>query len=134
MSDVTSNVEVKVGSERSFGLVFAAVFLIVALFPLLNGGGLRLWALGLCAIMAVIAFVAPRLLRAPNRLWFKLGMLLGAIVAPIVMLGVFVFAFLPIGLLMRLFRYDPLNRRLDRTADSYWIIRKDQPGPMTNQF
>lgn len=71
---------VSIGSERSFGLVFAGVFLIVALFPLTGDGSVRIWALVVAGAFAVAAFSAPYLLRPLNRLWFRLGLLLNKIV------------------------------------------------------
>lgn len=134
MSDHQSNVTVEVGTERSFGLVFAAVFAIVALWPLTGDGGIRLWAIGISLIFLILAFVAPAKLKRLNVLWFKFGLLLGAIVAPIVMALVFLTTFVTIGGLLRLFGKDLLGQKLDRDAKSYWIKRTDLPNSMKNQF
>ncbi|TVR10341.1 MAG: hypothetical protein EA385_04310 [Salinarimonadaceae bacterium] len=128
--------EVKMGSERAFGIVFAVVFAVIALWPLLGGGGLRLWAAAICAGFLAAAFAAPRALKPLNVLWFRFGMLLHRIVSPIVMGFLFFVTVTPIGLLMRAFGKDPM--RLKRSeAKSYWIER-DPPGPppesMTKQF
>ena len=135
--DISREEEVEIGSERAFGLVFAAVFLLIGLYPLLGGGGPRWWGVGLAALMALIAFVAPRRLAVLNRLWFRFGLLLAAVVNPVVLGLVFFTTVIPIGLLMRLFGKDPLRTRLEPEADSYWIPR-DPPGPepssMRNQF
>lgn len=135
MDDHRANVAVEVGSERSFGIVFALVFTIIGLWPLWSGSGsVRLVPLLIAGVILGIAFVAPHLLRTPNRLWFKFGMLLGAIVAPIVMALVFVTTFVPIGLVMRLLGKDLLSLRQDRDAESYWIKREEQPRSMKYQF
>ena len=84
MSELTGNTEVKMGSERGFGIVFAIVFLIIALFPLLGDGGVRLWSVAVAAIFGGLAFLAPKVLSPLNKLWFKFGMLLSKIVSPIV--------------------------------------------------
>ena len=84
MSDQRANVEVKIGSERNFGIVFAVVFFVIGLWPLLGGENARRVILFAGAGFFVLAFVAPGVLRYPNRLWFKCGTLLGAIVAPLV--------------------------------------------------
>ena len=76
------NVDVKMGSERNFGFVFAAVSAIIALAPLFRGHPPRVSFLILALAFAAVAIFAPGLLRWPNRLWFRFGMLLGAIVAP----------------------------------------------------
>ena len=68
---------IEMGSERGFGLVFAVVFALIALWPLVRGNDVRLWALVVAALFAVVAFAVPALLKWPNRLWFKFGLLLG---------------------------------------------------------
>jgi ABC-type Fe3+-siderophore transport system permease subunit len=85
LSEFESHVEINMGSEKGFGVVFAIVFFLIGLYPLLHGGPVRLWALVAACILLALAFLAPKTLSVPNKLWFKLGMALGAIVAPIVM-------------------------------------------------
>lgn len=121
MSELQGNTEVKMGSERGFGIVFAIVFLIIALYPLLGGGGVRLWSVGVAAIFGGLAFLAPQVLSPLNRLWFKFGMLLSRIVSPIVMGILFFVTVTPIGLIMRARGKDLLRQKLDPDAKSYWI-------------
>lgn len=125
---------IMMGSERSFGLVFAAAFAIVAGYPLIHGADVRLWALAVAAAFLVVALAVPRLLAALNRLWFHFGLALGKVMTPVAMGLVFVVAVIPTALALKLFRKDPLHRRLDRTADTYWERREAQPGPMREQF
>lgn len=125
---------VKIGSERSFGLVFAGVFAIVGLFPLLHERPLRGWALGIGAIFLILAFARPALLAPLNRLWFRFGLALGAVMTPVIMGLLFVVAVIPTALALKLFRKDPLQRRLDPAAATYWERRDKQPGPMREQF
>ncbi|WP_254431060.1 SxtJ family membrane protein [Magnetospirillum sp. LM-5] len=129
--------EVKIGSERSFGLVFAVLFAIIALWPLKDGGDIRLWALGAAAAFLVAALAAPQLLKPLNFLWFKFGMLLHHIVTPLVMGLLFFLTVTPVGLLMRATGKDPMRLKRDPAAASYWIERAP-PGPapetMKNQF
>ena len=125
------------GSERNFGLVFAAVFAIISLWPLLSAEKARLWLLAIAAIFLAAAFVAPHTLAPLNRLWYRIGILLGKVVTPLV-LGVLWFAVVtPVGLLMRLFGKDPLRLKREPAAKSYWIERSP-PGPIAgslkNQF
>ncbi len=134
MSDHASNVSVEMGSERNFGVVFAIVFAIIALWPLIGGGGIRIWAATIAAICLALAFIAPAALKWPNWLWFKFGMVLGAIVAPVVMALVFLTTFVTIGGIMRLFGKDLLGQKLDPEAQTYWIERTDLPNSMKNQF
>jgi hypothetical protein len=124
-------------SDRSFGLVFAAVFLIVALYPLLHAAGIRLWAIAVSGVFLLLALLLPQVLAPANRLWTKFGLLLHTIVSPIALGILFFLVVTPTGLLMRLFGKDPLRLRFDPAADSYWI-RRDPPGPaadsLKNQF
>jgi hypothetical protein len=120
--------EVRASSERSFGCVFAAVFAIIACWPLMSGGGLRLWALAVAAILLAIAVLRPALLRPLNRLWFRIGLLLHHVVTPIVMGVIFVLGVLPTALVMRLRRKDPLRIAPRRRGESNWVVRTP-PGP-----
>ena len=136
MSEAKSHFEIQRGSERSFGVVFTVVFLLIAVVPFVTSGKTHYWALIIAAAFGVVTVVAPRILKPLNILWFKFGMLLGAIIAPLVMIIVFFVVVTPIGLLMRLFGKDPL--RLKRAAtDTYWIKREtnpENPSSMKNQF
>ena len=134
MSETTSYIVIEQSSEKSFGIVFSVVFLIVALYPLINSEDLRIWALVASIIFFFLAFIAPKVLVFPNKLWFKFGLLLGSIVAPIVMAFVYFVTVLPIGLIMRLLGKDLLKQKLDKNAKSYWIERKEPMGSMKNQF
>ena len=126
--------KVEQGSERSFGIVFSIVFLVVALYPLFNSGNFRIWSLVVSTIFLLLAFASPKMLTLPNKLWFKFGILLGSIVAPIVMALVYFFTVLPTGLIMRLLGKDLLKQKLDKNTKSYWIERSEPMGSMKNQF
>ena len=120
--------EVKASSDRSFGLVFAAVFAIVAFWPLLSGGGARLWALALAAFFVATAVVRPRLLRPLSRAWFKIGLILHHVMTPIVMGVIFVLGVLPTAVVMRTRRKDPLRIDPRRRGETNWVVRTP-PGP-----
>ncbi len=128
---------IKVGSNRSFGIVFTIVFLLIGLYPLIGGNEIRMWSMVIATILLVISFTFPQILQPLNRLWFKFGMLLAKIVNPIVMFVIYVTTMVPIGVLLRLFGKDLLKLRLDEETDSYWIQRSP-PGPepesLTDQF
>jgi hypothetical protein len=135
--DLSRDQRVEGSSDRSFGLVFAAVFLIVACWPLFHRELPRWWAVIVAALFAIVAISKPALLATPNRLWMKLGLLLGKVISPIALGILFYGVITPIGAAMRLTGKDPLRLKRDTTADSYWMPRKP-PGPppdsMTNQF
>jgi Saxitoxin biosynthesis operon protein SxtJ len=135
--DLTREQYVEGSSDRSFGLVIAAAFLLIALSPLRHHHALRWWALAVSAVFALVALVKPILLARINWLWMKLGVLLGKVVSPVALGVLFYGVLTPLATVIRLAGKDPLRLRLDPGVDSYWIVRKP-PGPppdsMTNQF
>ena len=126
--------KIKGSTERNFGLVLATFFMIICLYPVLKGESIRFWALSISIILYCLGLFLPKTLIVPNKLWFKFGMILGAIVAPIVMGLIFFLTVTPIGIIMRLLGKDILNQRIEKSAKSYWIKRKDPIGSMKNQF
>ena len=134
MQEISRHVSTEQSSEKSFGVVFSIVFLIVALYPLITSESLRIWALVVSIIFFLLAFLAPKILVLPNKLWFKFGLLIGSIVAPIVMAFVYFVTVLPTGLIMRLLGKDLLKQKLDKNAKSYWVKRSEPMGSMKNQF
>ena len=134
MSEITRHTITEKSSEKSFGVIFSIVFLIVSLYPLINSEGLRIWALVVSTIFFLIAFVAPKVLVLPNKLWFKFGLLLGSIIAPIIMAMVYFITVVPTGIIMRLLGKDLLKQKLDNNAKSYWIERSEPMGSMKNQY
>ncbi len=134
MSETISHISVKQSSEKSFGVVFSIVFLMIALYPLINSEDIHIWAVIVSSIFLLLAYVAPNILSIPNKLWFKFGILLGSIVAPIIMAFVYFVTVLPTGFIMRILGKDLLKLKLDKNATSYWIERSDPMGSMKNQF
>lgn len=126
--------DVEMGSERGFALVFAAVFALFGFWPLLRAEGPRLWCLALAGAILALGFLAPKLLAPANRLWFRFGLALGAIVAPIVMALLFYTTVTPIGLIMRATGHDPLRWRSEPDSKTYWIARNEPVGSMKHQF
>ena len=125
--------DIKIGSNRSFGIVFFVVFLIIATYPLINGDELRLWSLIISIIFLFLGLVNSKILNPLNKLWFKFGIFLGKIISPLVMGIIFFLVVTPIGLLMRLLNKDLLNLRFNNN-NSYWIEKTELKSKMKNQF
>ncbi len=134
MLEIKSNTKVETSSEKSFGLVFSLVFSIIGLYPLINSNTLYLWPFIVAFIFLFLAFFLPKSLSIPNKLWFKFGIMLGTIIAPIIMALVYFIAVLPTGMIMKLLGKDLLKKKFDKNVKTYWI-KRDQPiGSMKNQF
>ena len=137
MSDYTEHTSIKEGSDKSFGIVFALVFGVIAFWPLFEGGPVRYGSLAVGVGFFLLAFIKPEILRPLNKLWFKFGIALGKIMTPIVMGFLFLVIVTPIALIMRAMGKDSLKLKLDSNAATYWVERPE-PGPvsgsMRNQF
>ena len=131
---MTSNSKIKTSSNRSFGLVFFVVFLIVALWPLKHEEDIRLWSLALSIIFFILGILNSKLLTPLNKLWFKFGIFLGVIVSPIVMGIVFFLVVTPIGVFMRFLGKDLLKTSKVKNVSTYWIKRHKQHSTMKKQF
>lgn len=119
----------EIGSDRSFCFVFAGVFAVVGLWPLVRRGEpLRGWALGVAAAFLLIGLTVPGIMHGANRLWMRFAALLSKITNPIITGLMFFLIFTPVAWMIRMAGRDPLRLRKDPGAKSYWIPR-DPPGP-----
>ena len=125
--------EIKIGSNRSFGIVFFVVFLLIGLYPLLKSNDLRIWSLIISFIFLALGLINSKILTPLNRLWFKFGLLLGKFISPIIMGIIFFIVVTPIGIIMRLFKKDLLNLKFNKKK-TYWIDKKGPKSKMKNQF
>ena len=125
--------KIKIGSNRSFGLVFSIIFLIIALLPLLNGNSTRIWSIILSFIFFILGLLNSNILFPLNRIWFKFGIILGGIVSPIIMGLVFFLVVTPTSLILRLFKKDVLSLKKNDSM-TYWIKKLDKKSKMKNQF
>ena len=125
--------DVKIGSNRSFGIVFFLVFFLISLYPLLDDGYIRLWSLIISIIFLCLGLVNSNLLNPLNRLWFKFGLILGRIISPIIMGLIFFLVVTPIGVFMRLLKKDLLNLKMSKNS-TYWIKKSGPKSKMKNQF
>lgn len=134
MSEFDSHISVEEGSEKGFGIVFAIIFLLIGLYPLLEGNEVRMWSLVMATVLSALAYVAPKMLSVPNKLWFRIATAMGTVLAPLVMAFIYIISVVPIGLIMRLAGKDLLRKKLDRNATTYWILRTEPLRSMRDQF
>jgi len=133
--DFSREEEIRPSSDRTFGLVFGAFFVLVAIAPLLRGHAPRPWALAVAVVFFTAGLTGPRILRPLNTLWLKLGRRIQKITNPIVMGLLFCFTMVPMSVLIRLTKRDPLRLCWDRHPSSYWIKRTPAGhGSMKDQF
>tara|TARA_B100000900_G_C20514596_1_gene689501 strand:+ start:626 stop:1009 length:384 start_codon:yes stop_codon:yes gene_type:complete len=125
--------DVKISSNRSFGLVFFVVFLIIAFYPLLNDKSINTWSLIVSLIFLTLGLINSKLLNPLNKVWFKFGLFLGKIVSPVIMAIIFFFVVTPIGFIMRMLKKDLLNLKYNDDK-SYWIKKEGPKSKMKNQF
>ena len=125
--------DVKISSNRSFGIVFFVVFLILAFYPLINNSDIRIWFLLISLIFLVLGLINSKILSPLNKLWYKFGILLGKIISPFIMGIIFYLVVTPIGLIMRLLGKDVLNLKY-QNEKSYWIEKTGPKSKMKNQF
>ena len=125
--------EIKLGSNRSFGIVFFIVFILIAFYPLINQGEVLIWSIVISLFFLILGITNSKILTPLNRIWFKFGLFLGKIISPIIMGIIFFLVVTPIGLIMRLFGKDVINLKFDSNK-SYWIEKTEPKSNMKNQF
>ena len=125
--------KLKPGSNRSFGLVFFVVFLLIALYPILNDNTVNIVLLVTSIVFLILGLVNSKLLSPLNFLWFKFGILIGKLISPLIMGFIFFLVVTPIGLLMKLFRKDLLNLKFNN-KETYWIKKEPEKLNMKDQF
>ena len=125
--------DIKISSNRSFGIVFFVVFLLIALYPLTYSEEIRIWSAIISLIFLALGLFNSKILTPLNKLWFKFGIFLGKIISPVIIGIIFFLIVTPIGLIMRVFGKDVLNLKFDK-AKSYWIEKSGPKSKMKNQF
>ncbi len=121
-------------SNKSFGLLFFAVFLILGLWPLKNGENLNVYFIIFSITFLILGLINSKLLSPLNKSWIKLGEILGTIIAPIVMALVYFVVLTPVSLIVRIFGKDLLGLKFLKKKETYWIKRKKNLGSMKKQF
>ena len=67
--------DIKISSNRNFGIVFFIVFLIIALYPLIFNENIRLWSLIISLFFLILGLINSKILTPLNKIWFKFGIL-----------------------------------------------------------
>ena len=124
----------KKSSEKSFGILFGLIFLIISFWPLLSSANIRLWSLIFATIFFIIAFIKPIILVPLNRAWIKFGEILGMIIAPAVMALVYFLILTPVSLVVRVSGKDLLGLKFSKKKLTYWIKREKNQNTMKKQF
>ena len=125
--------DVKISSNRSFGIVFFIVFLLIALYPLTYSGEIRIWSAIISLVILVLGLLNSKILSPLNKLWFKFGIFLGKFVSPIVMSLIFFLVITPTGLIMKVIGKNLLNLK-NENKKTYWINKDNSNNSMKNQF
>ena len=121
-------------SNKSFGLLFFVVFLIIGLWPLKNGESINYYFIIASVVFLILGLLNSKLLSPLNKSWIKLGEILGIIIAPIVMALVYFVILTPVSIIVRVFGKDLLGLKFSKKKESYWIKRKKILGSMKKQF
>ena len=128
-----NNHNIKISSNKNFGIVFFVVFFIISVYPLLYGQNLRFWSLIVAIIFLALGLLNSNILTPLNKVWFKFGLFLGRIISPIVMSMIFFLVVTPISFVMRILGKDVLNLKKNN-SNTYWIKKSGPKSEMKNQF
>ena len=121
-------------SNKSFGLLFFIIFLILGLWPLKNGENLNFFFITVSVIFLLLGLINSKLLSPLNKLWIKFGEILGIIIAPLVMALIYFVILTPVSFIVRILGKDLLGLKFLKEKETYWIKRKKNLGPMKKQF
>ena len=123
----------KKNSNRTFGILFFLVFLVISIWPILNNEDLRWWSIIISLIFLFLGIINSKILTPINKIWIKIGELLGRVIAPIVMAIIYFFIITPMAILLKLLRKDLLRIKFSLVT-TYWIKRDKKFGSMKRQF
>ena len=123
----------KKNSNRTFGILFFLVFLVIGIWPITNGEYVRWWSIIISLISLFLGIINSKILTPFNKIWIKIGELLGRVIAPIVMAIIYFFTITPMAILLKLLRKDLLRIKFS-SVTTYWIKRDKKFGSMKRQF
>lgn len=130
MFENKSHHRIKYSNEKNFGLVFAGFFFIISIYPIIYGNKIAIWSLITSFLFLFFSLVYAKILKLPNYLWNKFGILLGYIISPLIMFLIYFVVFLPIGFLYQIFKI----KNQKKLKNSFWINRKDDMESLKKQF
>ena len=125
--------KIKLPSNRNFGIVFSIVFLIIAIWPILNQNEIRIWSIIISLIFLILGLINSKFLSPLNKVWFKFGLILGSAIAPIVMGIIFFLVVTPTGLIMKALGKDLLGLKRNKN-NTYWLEKDNSNNNLKNQF
>tara|TARA_B110000003_G_scaffold96354_1_gene98533 strand:- start:1133 stop:1537 length:405 start_codon:yes stop_codon:yes gene_type:complete len=134
---MSNSKDLKLPSNRKFGLFFSAIFLVLLIYSLFFSlSTYSIIFLVLFFITLLITLFFSELLTPFNKLWMKIGYLIGGIINPLVMGAIYFIFFTPISLLFKLTNRDYLGLKYN-SETSYWVKRTNKsidPMSFKNQF
>ena len=128
------NKKIKISSNKSFAIVFAVVFIIIGIYPLLNNEDLRYWSIIVSLILIILGYKNSLLLTPLNFIWFKFGLLLGRVIAPIVMGLIYFVVVYPTNLLLKVFKKNQMGIKYNKSINTYWVNTNNNSNNMKDQF
>ena len=128
------NKKIKISSNKSFAIVFAVVFIIIGIYPLLNNEDLRYWSIIVSLILIILGYKNSLILTPLNFIWFKFGLLLGRVIAPIVMGLIYFVVVYPTNLLLKVFKKNQMGIKYNKSINTYWVNTNNNSNNMKDQF
>ncbi len=125
---------VKIKDLQTFAYIWAGIFTVIGLYPLLDGADIRIWSIAIAIVFIAIVLIKPTILTGFYKVWIKIGDFIGGIISKIIMFILYFGLFTPISIFLKILGKDLLNKKVDKSPESYWIEREKQPESMKNQF
>jgi len=119
---------------QTFAYIWAGIFTVIGLYPLLDGADIRIWSIAIAIVFIAIVLIKPTILTSFYKVWIKIGDFIGGIISKVIMFILYFGLFTPISIFLKILGKDLLNKKVDKSPESYWIEREKQPESMKNQF
>lgn len=131
---MNENSKIKKSDLRTFGLIWAGIFLVIGIYPLLDNENLRIWSVVISLLFIAVSFIKPVIMTTFYKKWVLFGAVIGGIVSKVIMFILYFGLFTPVSLVLKIMGKDLLNKKVDKSVNSYWVERETQPQSMKNQF